>query len=147
MAFDEQLHDASYNPLPGSDLPQRPDGFSDPYLMPSLARNERLRLTMLWYYTRGLDTDREFVQLLQEKLDLVQTFVQWDFAILGLLSEDMFTRVAASGMPTAVVPRRESTCSHTINQEPGVSMSYPEHCSSYVLTLLPGRFQITQHGK
>ncbi|KAI3391924.1 hypothetical protein diail_6626 [Diaporthe ilicicola] len=120
--FDEQLHESNYNPRSDSlsELSNPPDGFSDPYLMPSLARNERLRLTMFWYYTRGLYEDREFLQLLQEKLDLVQTFMDWEFALLGLLSEDVFTRLAATGLPLAAVPRRESTCSHTINQEPGV---------------------------
>lgn len=127
LAFDEHLHEANYNPPPdriGSPADQ-PDGFRDPYLMPSLARNERLRLTMFWYYTRGLYEDGEFLQLLQEKLDLVQTFMEWEFALLGLVSEDAFTRLAASGLPLAVLPRRESTCSHTITQEPNVGALCP----------------------
>lgn len=126
LAFDEQLHEASFGPRPdgrGSPADQ-PDGFSDPYLMPSLTRNERLRLTMFWYYTSGLGEDGEFLQLLQEKLDLVQTFMEWEIALLGLVSEDTFTRLAASGLPLAVLPRRESTCSHTINQEPNVGALY-----------------------
>ncbi|POS77437.1 hypothetical protein DHEL01_v204160 [Diaporthe helianthi] len=130
-AFNEQLHRACYGLNSDLNLTQRPDGFADPYLMPSLSRNERLRLTMLWYYTRGLDQDRGFVHLLQEKLDLVQAFMEWDFAILGLVSEDIFTRVVASGIPTAVVPRRESTCSHTINQEPGVVFKLPNMASDW----------------
>lgn len=48
--FDEQTHTSVYAPRPDgveADLPTaRPDGFSDMYLMPSLTRNERLRLTM-----------------------------------------------------------------------------------------------------
>lgn len=120
LAFDEQLHETNFKPRPDGRLADQPDGFSDPYLMPSLTRNERLRLTMFWYYTRGLCEDAEFLQLLQEKLELVQTFMEWEFALLGLVSEDTFTRVAASGLPLAVLPRRESTCSHTINQEPNV---------------------------
>lgn len=125
LPFDEQLHESSFNPGPDGSLEDRPDGFCDPYLMPSLARNERLRLTMFWYYTRGLYEDGEFLQVLQEKLDLVKTFMEWEFALLGLVSEDAFTRLAASGgLPLAVIPRRESTCSHTINQEPSVSSLY-----------------------
>lgn len=120
LAFDEQLHESSFNPRPDGSLADQPDGFCDPYLMPSLARNERLRLTMFWYYTHGLYEDGEFLQSLQEKLDLVKTFMEWEFALLGLVSEDAFTRLAASGLPLAVLPRRESTCSHTINQEPNV---------------------------
>lgn len=124
LAFDEQLHESNYNPRPDGSLADQPDGFSDPYLMPSLARNERLRLTMFWYYTRGLYEDGEFLQSLQEKLDLVKTFMEWEFALLGLVSEDAFTRLAASGLPLAVLPRRESTCSHTINQEASVGALY-----------------------
>lgn len=125
--FDEQKHNASYAPRPqgvDADLPPpRPDGFSDPYLLPSLTRNERLRLTMLWYHTNGVLEDEDFLRRLQEQLDLVQTFMGWEYAIMGLVSEDIFTRVATAGMPLAIVPRRDSPCSHTINQDPGVS--YP----------------------
>ncbi|KAK2602325.1 hypothetical protein N8I77_008869 [Diaporthe amygdali] len=99
--------------------------------MPCLASNERLRLTMLWYYTRGLYEDGEFLQLLQEKLDLVQTFMEWEFALLGLLSEDVYTRVAATGLPLAVLPRRESTCSHTVTQEPGTLFMLPNMASDW----------------
>lgn len=127
LAFDEQLHESNFKPRPDGCLADQPDGFCDPYLMPSLARNERLRLTMFWYYTRGLCEDGEFLQLLQEKLDLVKTFMEWEFALLGLVSEDTFTRLVASGgLPLAVLPRRESTCSHTINQEPNVGALCPK---------------------
>lgn len=146
-AFDEQLHEATYNSPPLGGLTSQPDGLSDPYLMPSLARNERLRLTMLWYYTRGLYEDREFLQLLQEKVDFVQTFMEWEFAILGLVTEDVFTRVVTSGLPLAVVPRRESTCSHTINQEPGVSTLCRNCCHWYVLKTQIDCFQVAQHGQ
>lgn len=57
-------------------------------------------------------------------------FVGWEFAIMGLVFEDAFNRIATAGMPLAVVPRRESPCSHTINQEPGVSLK-----KEHVMTL------------
>lgn len=125
--FDEQRHNASYIPRPDgidADLPPpRPDGFPDSsYLLPSLTRNERLRLTMLWYHTDGILEDEDFLRRLQEQLDLVQGFMGWEYAIMGLVSEDNFTRVATAGMPLAIVPRRDSPCSHTINQDPGVSV-------------------------
>lgn len=123
--FNKRVHEASYAPRKDgiyADLPPpRPDGFSDPYLMPSLTKNERLRLTMLWYHTDSIYSDEEFLRRLQEQLDLVQTFMGWEMAIMGFVSEDIFTRVATAGLPLAIVPRRESPCSHTINQEPGVS--------------------------
>lgn len=124
--FNEALHTASFQPRPDgvdADLPppQPPEGFTDDYLMPSLTRHERLRLTMFWYYTRDVLDDDEFLKRLQEKLELVQVLIGWDFAIVGLLSEDVFTRLVVSGLPLAIIPRRESPCSHTINQKPGVS--------------------------
>lgn len=127
LDYDEQFQGRNYPSRPDgvdADLPpQQPQGFIDPYLMPSLTRNERLRLTMLWYYTRDVLADEGFLGRLQDKLELVQALIGWDFAIIGLLSEDTFTRLVAAGMPLAIVPRRESPCSHTINQEPGVSVS------------------------
>ncbi|KAL1873238.1 hypothetical protein Daus18300_004058 [Diaporthe australafricana] len=134
LVFDGQQHESNYSSRSDGtlgSLSQQPDGCSDPYSMPSLARNERLRLTMLWYHTRGLHEDREFQHVLQEKLDLVQTFMQWEFAILGVLSEDVYTRLAASGLPLAVLPRRESTCSHTINQETSAVFMLPNMTSDW----------------
>lgn len=147
LAFDEQLHESNYNPRPDGSLADQPDGFCDPYLMPSLARNERLRLTMLWYYTRGLYEDKEFLQQLQEKLELVQTFMEWEFALLGLVSEDVFTRLAASGLPLAVLPRRESTCSHTITQEPSVSAPSPTCHQSSTLNHGSDSFHVARYGQ
>ena len=131
-SFDKEEHDSNYAPRKNGNIadwpPSQPDGFSDPYLMPSLTRNERLRLTMLWYHTRDIFEDGDFRLRLQEQIDLVQTFMGWDFAIMGTVSEDMFTRVATAGLPLALVPRRDSPCSHTINQEPGVSVP---SCASF----------------
>ncbi|KAK7749649.1 hypothetical protein SLS53_000227 [Cytospora paraplurivora] len=80
---------------------------------------------MLWYHTNDLLEDEDFLVRVQEQLDLVQTFMGWEFAIMGFVSEDIFTRVAAAGLPLALVPRRESPCSHTINQEPGTVFMLP----------------------
>lgn len=140
--FDENVHSTSFRPRPDgavADLPpQQPEGFDDPYLMPSLTRNERLRLTMLWYYTRDALTDDGFLRRLHEKLDLVQTLIGWEFAIAGLVSENVFTRLATAGMPLAIVPRRESPCSHTINQEPGVSGPLPRRSLRLLPSLIVG---------
>jgi len=101
--------------------------------MPSLSENERLRLTLFWYYTNGsnLLEDKEFLLGLQQKLDLVQAFMGWEFAIMGLLSENVYTRVATAGLPLAILPRRESTCSHTINQPPGSVFMLPNMASDW----------------
>jgi len=90
------------------------------YLAPVLTRNERLRLTMLFYYTRGALKDDELVSRVQEKVHLARETVGWEFAIAGLLDNNTYTRMVTVGLPLAVLPRRESTCSHTVNQPPGV---------------------------
>ena len=99
--------------------PPKPPNFSDPYLFPMLAPNERLRLTMLWYYTRGITSDKEFLQKLSGLVGMVQQFMGWEFAIMGILDEAVYTRLVTSNLPIAMLPRRESTCSHTINQPGG----------------------------
>lgn len=138
--FDDVVHASSFVPRPDgidTDLPpQQPENFHDAYLMPSLTRHERLRLTMFWYYTRGLLEDEDFLKCLQEKLELVQVLIGWEYAIVGLVSENVFTRLVSAGLPLAIVPRRESPCSHTINQEPGVS-SHRGRCVHCIWPLPP----------
>lgn len=128
-AFNEQVHNANYQERPANvdaDLPpSKPADFPDRYLNPSLARHERLRLTLFWYYTRDVINDREFLSALQEKLDFVQQFMGWEFAIMGITSEHIYTRLVTAGLPLAVLPRRESTCSHTLTQAPGSVFMLP----------------------
>lgn len=95
--------------------PPQPFSFTDPYLFPTLARNERERLTQLWYYTRNLKQDSELLARLQDKLNFVTEFIGWSFTIMGILDNQAYYRIATSGVPLAVLPRRESTCAHTIN--------------------------------
>ncbi|KAL1305469.1 hypothetical protein AAFC00_002347 [Neodothiora populina] len=105
--------------------PTTPDILPGDYLAPSLTKNERIRLTLFWYYTRHVIDDKEFVARLQDRLNLVQQFMGWEFAIIGLLGEHVFSRVATAGLPLAILPRRESTCSHTINQPSGSVFMLP----------------------
>ncbi|KAF2690448.1 hypothetical protein K458DRAFT_399757 [Lentithecium fluviatile CBS 122367] len=104
-------------------IPKRPQCASDPYLFPVLTRNERLRLTMLFYYTRGVLEDAELVSRLQGKVHLARDTVGWEFVIAGLLDHNTYTRMVTVGLPMAVLPRRESTCAHTVNQPPGTIFS------------------------
>ncbi|KAF1930058.1 putative histidine kinase HHK3p [Didymella exigua CBS 183.55] len=92
---------------------------TDRYLFPVLTRNERLRLTMLFYYTRGALEDTELQSRLQEKVYLARDTVGWEFVIAGLLNHNTYTRMVTVGLPLAVLPRRESTCAHTVNQPSG----------------------------
>jgi len=103
-----------------AEIPEEPSRSDDKYLMPVLTKNERQRLTMLWYYTRNIEQDQKLMQKLTDKIDLVKEFMGWDFAIVGILSNNNYIRIATSGLPLAILPRRESTCSHTVNQQSGV---------------------------
>ncbi|CAO2655958.1 Nn.00g047610.m01.CDS01 [Neocucurbitaria sp. VM-36] len=96
---------------------------ADRYLFPMLTRNERLRLTMLFYHTRGACEDQELMSRLQEKVDLVRETIGWEFVIAGLLNHNTYNRMVTVGLPLAILPRRESTCAHTINQPPGMIFS------------------------
>lgn len=107
-------------PIPSEDCTS--PCIADRYLFPVLAQNERLRLTMLFYYTRGAIEDKELLSRMQEKVHLAQTIAGWEFVIAGLLGLNTYTRMVTVGLPLAVLPRRESTCSHTINQPPGVNL-------------------------
>ncbi|KAH7389743.1 putative histidine kinase-like protein HHK3p [Phaeosphaeria sp. MPI-PUGE-AT-0046c] len=96
---------------------------ADRYLFPVLTQNERLRLTMLFYYTRGAIEDQELMSRLQEKVCLAKDTVGWEFVIAGLLDHNTYTRMVTVGLPLAILPRRESTCAHTVNQPPGMLFS------------------------
>ncbi|KAH9864060.1 hypothetical protein J1614_009993 [Plenodomus biglobosus] len=104
-------------------IPERVDSLgpraTGRYLSPMLTRNERLRLTMLYYYTRDALEDDELMSRLQEKVYLAKETVGWEFVIAGLLDHNTYTRMVTVGLPLAILPRRESTCAHTVNQPPG----------------------------
>ena len=129
-SFSEDIHKQSYASEVSEDgtskAPPRPEGFSDRYLYPMLTRNERLRLTMLWYYTKGLHEDQEILQKMKQKVDLLKSIVGWDIAICGLIENDIFERLTTSGVPLARLPRRESPCSHTIQQPAGSVFFVPD---------------------
>ena len=112
-----------FSPAPIPDDNLASSCIADRYLFPRLTRNERLRLTMLFYYTRDAIHDKELVSRLQEKVYLARETVGWEFAIAGLLNHNTYTRLVTAGLPLAVLPRRESTCAHTVHQPPGVSRS------------------------
>ncbi|KAK6358889.1 hypothetical protein TWF696_000069 [Orbilia brochopaga] len=99
--------------------PVKPLDFSDLYLFPTLTRNEMLRLKALWYYGRYIDRDKSLLSCLQDQVDLVNDFMQKDCVILGLLDHDYYRRIVTANVPLAILPRRESTCSHTIMQDSG----------------------------
>jgi hypothetical protein len=121
--FTESMYPTKENLWAPAPIPPKvesaPEGGVDGYLFPVLTRNERLRLTMLFYYTRGAFEDLELMSRLQEKITLAKETIGWEYVIAGLLNHNTYTRVVTDGLPLAVLPRRESTCAHTVNQPPG----------------------------
>ncbi|KAJ4988690.1 Histidine kinase 5-like protein 2 [Stagonosporopsis vannaccii] len=110
------LQDEPYAPAP---IPNEQRCSSDRYLRASLAENERFRLSMLWYYTRDIFKETEFVSGLQEKVGIAQETTGWDVAIVGVLDVNFYTRLAAIGAPLGILPRGETLCAHTVTQPPG----------------------------
>lgn len=125
VEFTERIYPGQEDVWAPATIPDKPNMqcAADRYLFPVLTRNERLRLTMLFYYTRGALDDSELQSRLQEKVHLARDTVGWEFVIAGLLSHNTYTRMVTVGLPLAVLPRRESTCAHTVNQPPGVGLT------------------------
>lgn len=118
-AFDQKAHEQHYHgPSESGEAlpPPSPVHFPDRYLVPTLARNERLRLTLLWYHTRQIEKDERLLAEIDTLVRSTQKIIGWEYAIAGILNESTYRRLAAVNLPLAVLPRRESTCSHTINQ-------------------------------
>ncbi|OAL53515.1 hypothetical protein IQ07DRAFT_618956 [Pyrenochaeta sp. DS3sAY3a] len=96
------------------------------YLRACLARNERLRLSMLWYYTRDIFQEPEFLSGLQEKVCIAQESIGWECAIVGILDVNFYTRLAAVGTPLGILPRGETLCGHLVAQPPGNVFMLPD---------------------
>lgn len=112
------LQDEPYAP---ASIPDKQQCLSDRYLRASLTENERFRLSMLWYYTRDICKETEFLSGLQEKVGIAQETTGWEVAIVGLLDVNLYTRLATIGTPLGNLPRGETLCAHTVAQPPGVS--------------------------
>ncbi|KAM0256048.1 hypothetical protein ACHAQJ_005247 [Trichoderma viride] len=100
-------------------IPDPPMCTSDRYLRAFLAENERLRSSMLWYYTRDILNETEFLSGLQEKANLAQESTGWEFVVIGILDVNYYIRLASIGLPLAILPRGETLCAHTVTQPPG----------------------------
>ncbi|KAH8880955.1 hypothetical protein GQ53DRAFT_703049 [Thozetella sp. PMI_491] len=103
-------------PVPGGPGCPRP---SERYLRAYLHENERLRLSMLWYYTRDILQEHELISGLNEKAVLAQETTGWEYVVIGLLDVHVYIRLATVGLPLAVLPRGETLCAHTVTQPPG----------------------------
>lgn len=121
--FVQVYNDSIYGPASHFDsetkTPEKPATFTDPYLYPTLTSNEFTRLNAVWYYTRGLEHDEQMLRKLNRMLDLVKQSMGWEIGIIGLVDATVYSRLVTDNISLAIVPRRESTCSHTINTESG----------------------------
>jgi hypothetical protein len=85
------LYPPQTDPWAPATIPAEPP-HTQSYLFPTLTRNERLRLTMLYYYTQGALQDTELMSRLQEKVHLAQETVGWEF-VIAVCSTITLTRV------------------------------------------------------
>ncbi|KAF4978850.1 hypothetical protein FZEAL_4832 [Fusarium zealandicum] len=106
-------------PYAPSAIPEQPTCPSSRYLRAHLAKNERLRLSMLWYYTRDILTEPEFLSGLREKAFLAQESTGWEFVVIGILDVNVYIRLATVGLELTIMPRGETLCAHTVTQPPG----------------------------
>ncbi|CZR48639.1 uncharacterized protein FPRO_04037 [Fusarium proliferatum ET1] len=108
------------DPFSPSSIPQEAHcASSSKYVRSRLAKNERLRLSMLWYYARDLDNEPELLAGLQEKACLAQESSGWEYAVVGVLDVNVYIRLATVGLQLAILPRGETLCAHTVTQPPG----------------------------
>ncbi|KEY65284.1 hypothetical protein S7711_01802 [Stachybotrys chartarum IBT 7711] len=128
-AWSLEAHDAHYPrktiPYAPAPIPSPPQNASGRYLRAFLADNERLRLSMLWYYTRDVMNETEFLSGLQEKVHLAHEATGWDSAIIGMIDLNVYVRLATVGIDLGIVPRGETLCAHTITQPPGSAFLLP----------------------
>ena len=123
---------------------------ADRYLRAFLPENERLRLSMMWYYTRGILDETELLSGLQEKVHLAQESTEWEYVVIGIMDINVYIRLATVGVPLGILPRGETLCAHTVTQPPGVCFSLCIPLCMLPLTffliyLLPERVSPTQH--
>jgi GAF domain-containing protein len=105
-----------YDPAP---VPEKPAACaSHKYLRAFMHKNERLRLSMLWYYTRDILAEDEFLRGLQEKVHMAKESTEWDYAIIGILDVNYYIRLATVGVALGSLPRGETLCAHTVTQPP-----------------------------
>ncbi|KAJ5771983.1 hypothetical protein N7520_002512 [Penicillium odoratum] len=107
-------------------IPQKPPEFTDRYLRAFLAEQERLRLSVLWYYTRDILQEHEFLAGLQEKVQLATESTGWEYAVAGFLDINVYHRLATVGLPLGILPRGETICGHAVTQPPGSVFFLPK---------------------
>ncbi|KAJ4159398.1 uncharacterized protein LMH87_008300 [Akanthomyces muscarius] len=116
---ESRLYPPKLDPYAPSSIPEETSDLTSGYLRAHLAKNERLRLSMLWYYGRDLEKEPELLAGLQEKTCLAQESSGWEFAVVGVLDVNVYIRLATVGLKLGILPRGETLCAHTVTQPPG----------------------------
>ncbi|KAG4291356.1 hypothetical protein FPRO06_03242 [Fusarium proliferatum] len=94
---DSSFYPPKPDPFSPSSIPQEAHcASSSKYVRSRLAKNERLRLSMLWYYARDLDNEPELLAGLQEKACLAQESSGWEYAVVGVLDVNVYIRLATN---------------------------------------------------
>ncbi|OAQ96167.1 hypothetical protein LLEC1_02108 [Akanthomyces lecanii] len=114
-----RLYPPKLDPYAPSSIPKETSDLTSGYLRAHLDKNERLRLSMLWYYGRDLEKEPELLAGLQEKACLAQESSGWEFAVVGVLDVNVYIRLATVGLKLGILPRGETLCAHTVTQPPG----------------------------
>ncbi|KPM42447.1 hypothetical protein AK830_g4106 [Neonectria ditissima] len=125
LDLEESCYPPKVEAYAASTIPKQLADVCGRYLRATLAKNERLRLSMLWYYTRDILEEPEFLSGLQEKARLAKESTEWEFAVIGIMDVNFYIRLAALGLPLGILPRGETICSHTISQPPGSVFMLP----------------------
>lgn len=123
-------------PYAPATISERPPGVAGRYLRAFLPKNERLRLSMLWYYTRDILKEDEFLSGLQEKAHLAQESTGWEFSVIGILDVNVYIRLATVGLELGILPRGETICAHTVTQPPGVRCGSCAPCLQFAKNFL-----------
>ncbi|KAG5952422.1 hypothetical protein E4U53_000904 [Claviceps sorghi] len=106
-------------PFAAASIPEQPPCPPDRYMRAFLAKNERLRSSMLWYYTRNILNETDLLAGLQEKAFLAQESTDWEFVVIGILDVNYYVRLATVGLPLTIMPRGETICAHAVSEPPG----------------------------
>ncbi|KAL2213928.1 hypothetical protein CC79DRAFT_88828 [Sarocladium strictum] len=107
------------DPCAASSIPVQPSCPASRYLRPTLAKNERLRLSMVWYYGDSLRNESNLLSGLCEKAYHARDSTGWEFAVIGIQDINVYIRLATAGLPLGILPRGETLCAHTATQAPG----------------------------
>jgi hypothetical protein len=124
LPYDEERHHALYESDNVSPL-------AEPFLAPTLAKDERTRLLTLWYLTAALLDEGKTLSLLDRISQLVQRLLGWETAFVSIVDQHDFICIASVDFPIARLHRYESFCAHAILARPESVFQVPDIDNDY----------------